>query len=552
MNLPGAGTANAAAARKEKEKEKKKEKKDQDQNTRNAQNHNPQHKGDKDAPKMKLVATRKGFKEVIVNSASTPTDYMLAAQSLMLKMGLSLFSKRSDRVDADDALGDNTENMVYRNLDVLYKHTPTNACILVGNDRAASSISIINTNKIKTIINCTRPSHSGCLPNYHSSNPLIKYYDFPVACWNDYIIYDDRGEKVTDIREKFNKLTLFFGPMLQCIEQALRRGENVLIHCLAGAHRAGTTSIITLMHFKDLNAEQATRLAKSIRPVIDPISDFPALLHLFEQYRDNAARLNLKNVISLFGQNNSTAAAAAAAGKAPKNQGGKSATVAELEQKADALKASIDSSNRLVESLKQGRSTAEYAKRKKKADSFGSAEEKARASSVKNAYTTEAYGLAATTGEFSLIEQRRLNRMTEASRSYSYRARDRSPIVTTSDQPPPTLRRSKSEIPREEASQSAPDAAVLSSTLRKARHTYDAAPVAAGGASMLPSIGISSSAGGGVSGPPAGGYFDTPYFYQHSAVPASANRSVTPSRIGADKPAKKNSPKRRISLEPVD
>ena len=27
-------------------------------------------------------------------------------------------------------------------------------------------------------------------------------------------------------------------------------GESVLVHCLAGAHRAGTTGIISLMHFQ--------------------------------------------------------------------------------------------------------------------------------------------------------------------------------------------------------------------------------------------------------------------------------------------------------------
>ena len=29
-------------------------------------------------------------------------------------------------------------------------------------------------------------------------------------------------------------------------------GESVLVHCLAGAHRAGTTGIISLMHFQVL------------------------------------------------------------------------------------------------------------------------------------------------------------------------------------------------------------------------------------------------------------------------------------------------------------
>ena len=69
----------------------------------------------------------------------------------------------------------------------------------------------------------------------------------------------------------------------------------MLVHCLAGAHRAGTTGIISLMHFqvegddKDedegdedhedilvqgLDSSEAIKRAKSRRPIIEPIGDF--------------------------------------------------------------------------------------------------------------------------------------------------------------------------------------------------------------------------------------------------------------------------------------
>ena len=64
-------------------------------------------------------------------------------------------------------------------------------------------------------------------------------------------------------------------------------GNNVLIHCLAGAHRAGTTGVLTLMYFMKLSADEAHKLAVSIRPVINPISDFPDLLELYEKCQKN-------------------------------------------------------------------------------------------------------------------------------------------------------------------------------------------------------------------------------------------------------------------------
>jgi protein-tyrosine phosphatase len=39
----------------------------------------------------------------------------------------------------------------------------------------------------------------------------------------------------------------FFKPCHDFIDEALKRGENVMVHCLAGAHRAGTTGVSYMM-----------------------------------------------------------------------------------------------------------------------------------------------------------------------------------------------------------------------------------------------------------------------------------------------------------------
>ena len=44
-------------------------------------------------------------------------------------------------------------------------------------------------------------------------------------------------------------------PMLEFINDVINRGESVLVHCLAGAHRAGTTGtlllILSIIHRKN-------------------------------------------------------------------------------------------------------------------------------------------------------------------------------------------------------------------------------------------------------------------------------------------------------------
>ena len=168
-------------------------------------------------------------------------------------------------------------------MDIIYHHPQGNGRIFVGNDRAASNLSILQKNKITHIVNCTRPARGGTLANYFSNNSRYKYYEFPVACWQDYVMEDDSGLPIRDDNKKMLQLMKFLKPMFMFLRRAVLQGNNVLVHCLAGAHRAGTTGILTLMYFMKLNAEEAQKLATSIRPIINPISDFPDLLKLYEK-----------------------------------------------------------------------------------------------------------------------------------------------------------------------------------------------------------------------------------------------------------------------------
>jgi protein-tyrosine phosphatase len=70
----------------------------------------------------------------------------------------------------------------------------------------------------------------------------------------------------------------YFGTLHHWVDEQLSEGKSVLIHCLAGAHRAGTASISYVMHAGKLSKTEAIAICQRQRPVINPIGSFPTLL----------------------------------------------------------------------------------------------------------------------------------------------------------------------------------------------------------------------------------------------------------------------------------
>ena len=77
----------------------------------------------------------------------------------------------------------------------------------------------------------------------------------------------------------------FLKTLFAFVDGALAKGESVLVHCLAGAHRAGTTGCLLLMYKHSLNGQDAIKAAKTLRPIINPIGNLPGLLLFFAKYR---------------------------------------------------------------------------------------------------------------------------------------------------------------------------------------------------------------------------------------------------------------------------
>ena len=155
----------------------------------------------------------------------------------------------------------------WNDLDAIYSHPATRASIYVGNQVAASSLALLQARGITAVVNCT--AGLGALPCYFPGQ--LAYHVFDVASWQAHTRNgSDEG------------VAAFTGGLFAFIDGALARGQSVLVHCLAGAHRAGTTGVLCVMRYgRVLDVPHAIAAAKKLRQVIDPIGRLPELLHRF-------------------------------------------------------------------------------------------------------------------------------------------------------------------------------------------------------------------------------------------------------------------------------
>merc|ERR1712183_150780 len=154
------------------------------------------------------------------------------------------------------------------NLDPIYR-SEAGGFIYVGGDLAARDLTGLQRRGVTAVVNCT--TNIQC---FHKGS--LDYFVFDVAFWRREVLGRLNGE-----------LSAFLKPVLEFINDVINRGESVLVHCLAGAHRAGTTGIICLMHFQGIDSTTAISLAKNRRPIIEPIGDFRELLSRCDHLQRN-------------------------------------------------------------------------------------------------------------------------------------------------------------------------------------------------------------------------------------------------------------------------
>eukprot|EP01032_Pedospumella_encystans_P019823 gene19823-22532_t len=155
-------------------------------------------------------------------------------------------------------------------VDSIWRHPEGGGTIYVGNQTAAENINLLRTHNITHVVNCTYGESK--IPNFHAGK--LSYITFPVSHWQSFV------------NPTHASILAFVAPVFDFIENAIARGESVLIHCLAGAHRAGTTGVACLIHFAGMNVPTAIAVAKQLRPIIDPIGQLPEFLKRLKQAED--------------------------------------------------------------------------------------------------------------------------------------------------------------------------------------------------------------------------------------------------------------------------
>lgn len=152
----------------------------------------------------------------------------------------------------------------YNTMDPIFTHATTGGTIYVGNESAARSLQSLRERGITHVVNCTHGFSA--IPNYHPT--AFAYLTFEIAEWSQKIGPSD------------DSAAAFVAPLWAFIDSALAQGGSVLVHCLAGAHRAGTTGCACLIHYgRILDVPTAIRTAQSLRRIIDPIGRLPHFLN---------------------------------------------------------------------------------------------------------------------------------------------------------------------------------------------------------------------------------------------------------------------------------
>ena len=166
----------------------------------------------------------------------------------------------------------------YQNLNCIFTHPKSGAKVFIGNLSAANTRSELEENNITQIVNCQEPTSR----NFFEGDPRYQYYRFNIASFR-VDVYNMKSESTTEA-------LAFFLDYFEWVDKCMDDGKSVLVHCLAGAHRAGTAGIGYYMWRKSLE-NGGTKVdhlrciadVKQLRPIVNPIGQFTPLLAKLER-----------------------------------------------------------------------------------------------------------------------------------------------------------------------------------------------------------------------------------------------------------------------------
>jgi hypothetical protein len=179
-------------------------------------------------------------------------DYAEAGRALLARVNLPADGDGVPKVER------------YSNYNALWRHPTTGGTLYVGNASTAASRPMLEDMKCSNIVFCQESDGR----MHFRDDPSFTYLPFPIGAWRRTLASTPNADATW----------AYFKPLFDFVDSKLGAGESVLIHCLAGAHRAGTAGTACLMHLCAIDSRTAVPMAKKLRPAIDPIGSFPDLL----------------------------------------------------------------------------------------------------------------------------------------------------------------------------------------------------------------------------------------------------------------------------------
>jgi len=140
--------------------------------------------------------------------------------------------------------------------EIVWKHPTNGATLYVGNQSAAQSRELLESKGITRIVNCTdnipnffegkRSSPDGKrTKSAHSKTKkddsvgVITYLRFAISFWS------------RSVKDNDASVIRYLTPLFEFVDESLANGQSVMVHCLAGAHRAGTTGVVSVHAKRD-------------------------------------------------------------------------------------------------------------------------------------------------------------------------------------------------------------------------------------------------------------------------------------------------------------
>jgi len=144
--------------------------------------------------------------------------------------------------------------------------------LYLGNVMAARNFNLLEKHKITLVVNCQGREAM----NFFEGFPELEYIRFPVSFWAMRLKRSSSSQEILE----------YFHDLFAAIDAKLKKGHSVLIHCLAGAHRAATVTGAYLMYKKRIHVSVLEDHMRNIRPIIELLPGLYDLLEILQRALD--------------------------------------------------------------------------------------------------------------------------------------------------------------------------------------------------------------------------------------------------------------------------